>query len=241
MRVIAGFLKTKLDLFATAYAIAAAFAVSFVAIFVFRDWIFGGRSLGKRMFCLKVVDEKTGKKAFVWQRIWRTLLTVDIFDIFLLVFTGRTVGDRISGALVVSSRHYRKPVIPALDELGEPIYDIPERPRKNHTLLTLFIVLLTVAAILLSGFAVYKLYRDATELEKESDEYDYALTYLADNAEDEIAEEELQLLGFSYHFNEKGNVFVTYIFYVDGNLYTVCVSEINSGVWAVCQDCTYVK
>lgn len=239
--VIAGFLKSKLTLIATAYAIGAAFAVCFVAVFVFRDWIFGGRSLGKRMFCLKVVDEKTGKKAFVWQRLWRTVLTVDALDIFLLIFTGRTVGDRITGARVVSSRHYRKPVIPELDEAGEPIYDIPERPRKNHTFLTLLVVLLTVAAILLSGFVVYKGYMYLTDAEKDTEEYSYAVNYLVENAEKEIAEEDVDLIGFSLHFDVNDSLYVTYLFYVEGDLYSVCISQIDNGVWAICEDCTYIK
>lgn len=88
------------------FAIPFLLLVFFYAFgFMFRDFLFGGRSLGKRIMRLVVLDKRTGNKTKVWQRLVRTLfLQIYPADIILLLVTGFTIGDRCAQTLVIPKK-----------------------------------------------------------------------------------------------------------------------------------------
>lgn len=88
----------------------SSFAVSFVLtmlpvtfiLMAFRDLIFKGRSLGKRLLRLHTVDRYTGAKASRRQCAARGfLLPLYFFDGILLLTTGCSIGDNIAKTAVI--------------------------------------------------------------------------------------------------------------------------------------------
>ncbi len=70
--------------------------------FVLRDVIFNGRSVGKRIFGLYVLDKNTNEIASVKQRIVRNLFFfVYSIDVIVLLVTKASIGDRIVNTIVV--------------------------------------------------------------------------------------------------------------------------------------------
>ena len=74
----------------------------FPTSFVLRDVIFCGRSIGRRIFGLYIIDKKTDAPATVKQRIARNLFFfIYPFDGLLLLLTKETIGDRVADTFVV--------------------------------------------------------------------------------------------------------------------------------------------
>lgn len=70
--------------------------------FVFRDVIFKGRSVGKRIFGLYVLDKNTNETASVKQRIIRNLFFfIYPVDGIILIVTKESIGDKIVNTFVV--------------------------------------------------------------------------------------------------------------------------------------------
>ena len=70
--------------------------------FVFRDVIFKGRSIGKRIFGLYVLDKNTNEPASIEQRIIRNLFFfVYPVDGIILIVTKESIGDRAVNTTVV--------------------------------------------------------------------------------------------------------------------------------------------
>ena len=72
-------------------------------VMMLRDWLLRGRSLGKRIFNLYVYDQKTLEQSAPNQRILRNVfLFLYPIDGVLLLTTGRTIGDRVAGTVVLT-------------------------------------------------------------------------------------------------------------------------------------------
>lgn len=70
--------------------------------FVLRDVIFKGRSIGKRIFGLYVLDKNTNEAATVKQRIIRNLFFfIYPIDGIVLIATKESLGDRVVNAVVI--------------------------------------------------------------------------------------------------------------------------------------------
>ncbi len=75
----------------------------YIITFVFRDVIFMGRSVGKRIFRLFVLDKNTNEKASVSQRIIRNLFFfIYPVDGIVLIITKESIGDKIANTIVVN-------------------------------------------------------------------------------------------------------------------------------------------
>lgn len=71
--------------------------------FILRDIIFKGRSVGKRLFGLCVVDCRTNLQASSSQRITRNLFFFLCFaDGIILLVTGQSIGDRVANTAVTA-------------------------------------------------------------------------------------------------------------------------------------------
>ena len=70
--------------------------------FVFRDVIFKGRSIGKRIFRLHVLDKNTNETASTEQRIIRNLFFfIYPVDGIILLVTKESIGDKAVNTIVV--------------------------------------------------------------------------------------------------------------------------------------------
>ena len=70
--------------------------------FVFRDVIFKGRSIGKRIFGLYVLDKNTNERAAIIQRIIRNLFFfIYPVDGIILIVTKESIGDKAVNTTVV--------------------------------------------------------------------------------------------------------------------------------------------
>ena len=73
--------------------------------FIFRDVIWKGRSVGKRLFFLQVLDARTQKPASAKQKVLRNLfLFLYPIDFFVLLSSYRTIGDQIAHTMVVTKK-----------------------------------------------------------------------------------------------------------------------------------------
>ena len=90
----------------------AMFCVVFAIGYLYcRDWLLGGRSIGKRLCGLSVVDRATDGPATGKQLLLKNLCYLIFpFDAFVLLLTGRSVGERISGTAVIPGR-FPAPII----------------------------------------------------------------------------------------------------------------------------------
>ncbi len=71
-------------------------------LFVFRDVIFKGRSIGKRIFGLYVLDKNTNESASIKQRIIRNLFFfIYPVDGIIMIATKESIGDKICNTVVV--------------------------------------------------------------------------------------------------------------------------------------------
>ena len=76
--------------------------ILFPITFMFRDVIFKGRSIGKRIFGLHIIDKNTNETATVKQRIIRNLfLFIYVVDGIFLLVTKESIGDNVANTVVV--------------------------------------------------------------------------------------------------------------------------------------------
>ena len=74
--------------------------------FIFRDVIWKGRSVGKRLFFLQVLDVRTHEPASAKQKVLRNLfLFLYPIDFFILLSSYRTIGDQIAHTIVVAEKN----------------------------------------------------------------------------------------------------------------------------------------
>ena len=74
----------------------------FPIVFVFRDLIFKGRSIGKRIFGLHILDKNTNEPASVKQKIIRNLFFfIYPVDGIVLIATKESIGDKVVNTVVV--------------------------------------------------------------------------------------------------------------------------------------------
>ena len=77
-----------------------------MALVAARDIVFCGRSLGKRIFGLYIVDKKTLEPISKSRRFVRNIFffLINWLEIILLLVTGETLGDRVAAAQVLSKK-----------------------------------------------------------------------------------------------------------------------------------------
>lgn len=193
-----------------AFALAIGVAVFLCLSAVYcRDYLLSGRSIGKRLFGLSVVDSATGLPATGKQLILKGLcFMIAPLDAMRLVLTGRSAGERISGTAVVRGN------------VSGPI----EAKR--------FLKVAAVAAAV--GLLLGCVISFALNAAKDNESYAISLDYLTEHAE---FEGDASLTGFSatIHGTEQSH---SYTFSTSSGYYTVTCHPDPEGVWAVCGECT---
>lgn len=179
-----------------------------------RDWLMGGRSIGKRLCGLSVVDRITNAPASGKQLLWKNLCFLILpFDAFILLLTGRSVGERISDTVVIPEKR--------------PAPLVKKRVLK-------FLAVAAVLALIVSFAVGYGLNQS-----KKNESYALSLAYLTESEAFTSQEREnarITLTGFSSY----GSTTRTheYTFETRRHFYTVTCHLQPDGTWAVCTDCT---
>lgn len=217
-------------------------AIVLSVLFVFRDFTFGGRSLGKRIFGLTVIDARTAEKSAVYQRIFRAIFQLSFIDVVLLIISGRTVGDRVASTLVVSKREHEAKVEPILTHDGKELYDIPKEKKKDRTGIAVAFVIAVIAGILMTLASAFMAYRLTLEEAKKAEAYEVAYTYLTESdafLKSGSTEENLRLSGYSITYSyESDELECIYTFFTEDELYDVVLHLGGNSEWYVCQICT---
>ncbi len=205
---------------------------SMIALFVLRDAIFKGRSLGKRIFGLYVVDEVTlqsipaGKAAL--KNVLNLISGVQPVDAIVLLVSGKSLGERLSHTRVLGKKTL------ARAQAGEDI--TPKAPTGSIVAIGavvavgfffLFIVFIVVTVFL------------SLNAQKDTEEYAIAYEYLMQSetyADLDAADVRLNSYNGS---TSNGQRTVTYGFVIAGGYHSAEVTlHYEDGTWVVCEECT---
>jgi uncharacterized RDD family membrane protein YckC len=217
-------------------------AIVLSVLFVFRDFSFGGRSLGKRIFGLTVIDARTAEKSAVYQRIFRAIFQLSFIDVILFIISGRTVGDRVASTLVVSKKAHEAKVEPMFAPDGKELYDIPKEKKKDRAGIAVAFVIAVIAGILMTLASAFMAYRLTLEQAKKTEAYEVAYTYLTESdsfLKSGNKEGDVKLSGYSLTYSYGSEELeCTYTFFAGDDVYEVTLHHGASSEWYVCDACT---
>jgi len=224
--------------------------LSYPVCIVLRDLIFGGRSLGKRIMGLIVLDKRTGeapKKSSLFLR--GIFLFLVHAELVIMLITGLTLGDRMAHTIVVRKKDLdltQKSISPETNTemINRFASDEKARKRSNMKKSILWICIIVAAFILFVGFILISV-NTMLNNTKETEEYKLAYSYVIESEKfDElgIAEEQLEFTSYSissYPNGDKGTQRDARIsFRISfGHEITVILHDEGDG-WFVCRECT---
>ncbi len=205
-----------------------------LGIFVLRDVIFKGRSLGKRILGLCVYDEKSLKQASSMQCFLRNIFFFLYFiDCILLLVTGQTIGDRVAGTLVTS-----KQGLESYTEETQSNTPVPKQKIVKEVVLVIGIII--ACSVIFIG-----LIQVILNAKKDTEEYKVAYSYFIEsNAFEELNVDESkirfnQYSSHTYTSNDNSSVSQTVKigFIVNFKSFEVVCHKEND-IWQVCNECT---
>ena len=211
-----------------------------VILSVLRDWIFSGRSLGKRLFGLYVYDKASGTPASPGQTVVRNLLFfLYTVDGIVLLATKETLGDRMARAVVVNraeaavlqARAEENPLTP------EETATANAARKKNNRRAVLIVTAVILAFLLMVGATVGITFL-MIKAQTGTEEYRIAREYLVEDMLGLSPEEaeEITLVGFNRYVS-LGETTAAFTF-TDGRHDYEIVCHKESGVWVVCEECS---
>ena len=180
-----------------------------------RDWLLGGRSIGKRACGLSVVDRATGRPATGKQLLIKDLCCMVLpFDGLVLLLTGRSIGERISCTAVIQ------------EKLPAPL--VKKRFVK-------FAAVTVVLGLLMGFTASY-----GVDQSKKNESYALAQTYLIESETFAAREKEGIRPTLTVFASKTVNGQTTHQYTFDTRIhyYVVTCHLQEDGTWAVCDECT---
>ena len=225
--------------------------LSFPVCFVLRDLIFGGRSLGKRILRLTILDKQTGKppkKILLFTR--NLFLFIVHIDVILMLITGLTIGDYASHTVVVRKSDLSTSASSDYTVSNEAINQYASKQISKHKAnkkqTIILISVIALVAILFFVF-VFILTQGSLNKAKETEEYKLAYSYVINSEwfnEAELDEDKLKFNSYSIssYSDENGihkDAKITFkvSFWQD---ITVILHDNGNG-WYVCLECTRFK
>jgi len=206
--------------------------------FILRDLIFGGRSVGKRILGLIVLDKQTGQQAKAGRCALRNIfLFIAHIDVIFMLVSGITLGDRAAHTVVVKKDLYNKNG--SMHEISEINHYLP--PKKTSTkkvcliIVSAVVLLLSIILICLSEV-------------KKTEAYNVAFNYLVEShAFDDLDGDSSKILTNKYSLTSHGasgkdeiTQTVQIGFLVEGKSFVVTCHKKNEK-WSVCDECTKFK
>jgi len=233
--------------------IAALFLVllilSYPVCFMLRDILFGGRSLGKRIMGLTVLDKKTGaapKKTALFLR--NVFLIIVHVEAIVMLITGLTLGDRAAHTVVVRKKDLAlSQNVDSFQQNTDLINQyassqaVRAKSKKKQVIMWFFVIALAIA--LFVG-TIVKIVNAALDAKKDSEEYKLAYSYLIESETFRklgIEEDQIEFTGYSgktYTGREVPQRDAEFRFEVSlGHRLTVILHDKGDG-WYVCEECT---
>ena len=212
--------------------------------FVLRDLIWGGRSLGKRITGLVVLDKNTAAKPKKWQLIVRNIfLFILHVDSIVMLVRGQSLGDSAAHTVVVAKKHIDKTYndmrnAPDINLINS--YETPPQAKKKSAVKIILIIVSIFLAFIVFVFGVVSI---ALGQVKKTEEYSVAYTYLINSqafAEMDASTEDIIFNAYSSYTSgsgENATYETTISFVVDSHQMEV-VCHKNGDTWYVCSDCT---
>lgn len=202
------------------------FLLSFPVLFLFRERLFRGRSLGNRLMKLVVLDRRSLQPLTSSALTTRSIMFLFLsgLEILLLLTTGSTLGDRAVAALVLHQD------------------DIPENP-PQPTPTSGRQALVTILAFVLGIVVLMGVIFLALERVKDEPHYALAYSYLMESeaiAQLDAQPEDVRLSGYSQSSSIRNGVSETkaaFTFQVQGQQFTV-VCHWDGNSWYICEECT---
>ena len=198
--------------------VGIASAIGYIASFVCRDWLLGGRSIGKRILGLSVVDRQTGEPVTGGTLVLRNLfLFIYPVDGGFLLFSGRSLGERTTHTAVIRARNRCQVRV------------------KPFAIVTAIVLAIAVPFCVLIGVIL----NFAQKTESYQICYDYLIeseAFAAQGADPE----DISMTGFSQRTEllaQGPKTICSYTFQVAGTTYTVTCHPSGES-WAVCGECT---
>lgn len=204
-----------------------------LALFVQRDAVCKGRSPGKRLFGLGVYDRETYGPATRNQLVRRNLFFFLCFiDGLILLFTGRTIGDRFAGTAVLTVENAA-----GLQRMQS---GAPAREEKRGKGGLERAMLMAVAVVVFAAGMVV-LIQSLLNAQKDTEEYKLAYSYLVSSEAFAVTgaeEQQIRLKSYSSHtdLSSKERT-VKFGFAVNGTSFEV-IGHFENDVWQVCEECT---
>ena len=207
--------------------------------FVLRDLIFGGRSLGKRIMGLVVLDRETGMQANAGKCVLRNLfLFIVHIDAIFMLASGTTIGDRAAHTVVVRKNSLNSnDCTHHISEINQ--YSKPKEITTKKTILTITAIVAVVLVILFSIILI------SLSSAKKTEEYKVAHNYLIESKmfeeagvdESKIWFNQYSLTTYSNPKNDNVTQTAEIGFVVKGKTVRVTCHKQNN-TWTVCDECT---
>ena len=186
--------------------------------FLCRDWLLGGRSVGKRILGLPVMDRQTGAPLTGGKLVLRNLfLFIYPVDGGFLLFSGRSLGERATDTAVARARQR---------------CEVRAKP-----------FLIVTAIVLAISLPISGLVHFLMNYLQDTESYQVCRSYLVQSeafAAQGADEADIAMNGFSRRTEllpEGPETICTYTFRVQGTTYTVTCHPSGES-WAVCTECT---
>ena len=223
--------------------------LSYPVCFMLKDLLFGGRSLGKRIMGLTVLDKTTGKvpkKTVLFLR--NIFLIIAHVEAIVMLITGLTLGDRAAHTVVVRKKDLDlsqniDPVQQNTDMINQYASNQTARARSKKKQAILWISIIVAVLVLFVGF-VLSIINASLNAMKNTEEYKIAYAYVIESdrvRELGIEEEQLKFTSFSKGtrlVGEGTQRFAEFSFRVSrGHDLTVILHDEGNG-WYVCEECT---
>lgn len=208
------------------------------------DFLWMGRSLGKRIMGLVIVDKKTAKKASKLQTVIHNMFAaLQVLDLIVLLFSGRTVGDYIAHTLVLRKKDLD--TAPTERDEKEIVNQMENYVKDEYKRVFRDIFFVIISCIMIAVLVVLQYYSsDALcEMLSETKQGETAYEYLI-NSEDfkasACSEDEIILVDYMYSTLYENGKFVDYVIITYQMRWwerdVVCHENENG--WYVCTQCT---
>lgn len=219
------------DTFETAAECAMAVAV--LLGFFLRDWTWRGRSLGKRITGLTVLDKRTGERPSGRRLALRDVVVIAYpFDFILILATGRSIGDHLAHTVVIPN----KAVSAWTKTLSEPTQEELQADARytKKWLKRIGIGAAIFVLVALTGALI------GLQSAKTTPEYETAYAYFIKSdvfQQLQVDEEQVWMNAYSLQ-TVNGQKTAQMWFAVGWKQYTVVCHSDGNGEWAVCKECT---
>lgn len=204
---------------------------SFV-VFLLRDYLFNGRSIGKRILKLRVVDADTlsapSAKQLIVRNLFFFLYPVDCLS---LISSGKSLGEKATCTAVLHEQQFLSADSPEISrQSGTSV-------KKRINVAATVVLCISIPMFLIISISLYTV--------KKQENYQVAHSYLTSSdaySELQVDESKVALIGHSFNTRIAANgdtedTVAAFTFLIQGKQYQVVCHQ-DGNMWYVCNDCT---